>query len=859
MVEVAPTLRETERPMDDNFRDLFEESLERGARNQEVLQLAAAWCQNVGVTKGPFGTGALEQLTGLPITGGSLRCDHAKAPTLFGMRLEDSAVAFYEANCIGCPHRQGTDAEEHLGTWADAVIDGREKLRQQQEQVRQEAEKARQRRHEHRRLMFGAPDVTLQSILDLIDRVDAEARDLEAEGFLLDHARMSPGDFPDPLIEHLAHEAIAIGNAAILETVIAVFERQARPRVSTMLELAFQAVDCNVAAEAAGRVIAVHAAQSDFGDRELAGIVRLAAGHQAEEGSHWVGAEPAVLLRLFDEAPSQAIELLAASLRCEDVWMRATAAHAAEKLVGARPTAAPALLHALFDAAQLPDNSRYYRDPFAAAHAQLVVADIFAAQPRATAHLLNAEIRKADAKSARKLWGCYDKAANPRHDELLSPEAANMIATRAIALLRKALDLELATDVANTLAMICTYHGEGLNLDLDVLIQLLQRWADFLLDYNRSESALTEGSKQQEILLAYLEEGHDVHLKISTVHGKLKEVVTAIAKQEPGRYLRFVTDRARDQSRISSAQHSLLQIAGEVVRNQRDLCIITPSLITSLNSNDVKEKTTALRAISKIGQRDIKIGIELGQCILTIIAREKEIVVAGAIDVLWHVDIPSPMKPDVINFLLGFAKVYGPQRLCPSVVESALSLAVHLAKDEKYIHTVTQRSLEIIAEFPSAEAVSPLRWLPFERHPAWPAAVVQALHIDPDPRYFDFRDGERAELLRRLASLPTEQLSPHLDDLEKVAGARLSHEHSWVWAIADVFARHHEHQRAASLCDTVIASLPDTFEQRPMRRFARQVALGHHLNAAIAAGDEKAAQQALSEWAKIADAKAAER
>lgn len=140
-----------------------------------------------------MGIGDLQLATRLPITGGSLRCEHARAPTTFGTSLMDSSVEFYERNCIGCPHRKATDATEHLGTYAEAVIADRTAREQAPEHERLERAEAR-RRQEARRLRFGAPDPTGQSILDLIDRVDGEDRDVAAEELLRRHAEMSPAD-----------------------------------------------------------------------------------------------------------------------------------------------------------------------------------------------------------------------------------------------------------------------------------------------------------------------------------------------------------------------------------------------------------------------------------------------------------------------------------------------------------------------------------------------------------------------------------------------------------------------------------------------------------------------------------------
>lgn len=193
MNELCALLLGDQTTMDDDiFADIYDSAINQGVENAQILVAAAAWCQNVGQTTEGLGIGALEAMTGLPITGGSLRCEHAKAPASYGVALADSAVEFYASNCIGCPHRNPTEATEHLGTWADEIIAERDERERQAETARLEAEEARRLRREVRRIRFGNPDPTGQSILDLIDRVDGKPQDHEAEELLVRHAVPGP-------------------------------------------------------------------------------------------------------------------------------------------------------------------------------------------------------------------------------------------------------------------------------------------------------------------------------------------------------------------------------------------------------------------------------------------------------------------------------------------------------------------------------------------------------------------------------------------------------------------------------------------------------------------------------------------
>lgn len=837
---------------EDYFKELYERTLETGLENLTVLRLAAAWCQNTSVTKGPLGTGVVEELTGLPVTGGSLRCDYAKAPAIFGMRLEMLAVRFYEENCIGCPHRKPTEATEHLGTWADSIIAEREEERARHEEARRLAADARSHRHDDRRLLLGSPDATLQSILNLIDRIDAEERDPEAERLLLSHAEMSPGDFPDALVEHMTTEALTIGNGALLESVIAVFERQGRPSTDRMLEVAFEGVGRGVAAHAAGRVIAAHAERFDLNDQTLKGIVSLAAGYPDEIAYHWVGGEPAALLRLCDQEPDRTISFIARALRDDEVLTRATAAHAADKLAGARPTAALGLLPALLDAIQLSEKSQYVGDLFAMERAQEVVANILVVDPQMTVDQIDARMRKAEPEYARKLWGCYDYVLRSRIGAVLPRDAGEAIVRRAVALLGTDLNPELGRDVACTLELVCHDHGEELDLPLAEILQLVFRWADRLEVYEASEPKVGASASPQDGFLVFLKWDHG-RSRIISVYSELERVLERWAAREPGRYIRTLTGGAWSRAeRSQPVRASLLEILGSAVRDPERLDQARPILISALDGDQVGEQAAALRAIAEMGDH-VVIPDELGRRVLAGLEHEKEIVVLGAIRALANVEVPAEKKRGIIVFLLNFARAYGPERIRCRDVKEALHLVLDLAKDEPYEDVAKTRALEVIASLPSAESAELLHRLPVKAHPAWTVAVAQALHVDADPNYYGIHDHLREDLLRHLADLPTERLLPLFDDLEKIAAERIPHDRTWAWAVADVLARHHQHQRAAAVCDAVVAALPDTPEQGPARRFAKQIALCHRLDAAAETGDQQAGERVLREWAQVAE------
>ena len=830
--------------MDDLFDDEYKRAIRIGQENLEILRLAKAWCKNIDYTRGPFGRGLLEAASGLPISGGNLRCDFAEAPKSFTMRLVASAVDFYENNCIGCSDRKATDATDHLGTWSSARIAERAELETQAALQRCESEAARRDRATARRFHHGQSDPVLQSILDLLDRVDAAERDEEAEKLLVKHAEMAPGDFPNALVEHMASEAMSIGSNAFLEAVIAIFERQGRPATETMLDIAFQAVEMNVAREAAGRVIATHAEAFTAHAPSLTGLVRLAAGTPDRFHSRRVGSEPAALLRFFDCDPENTVKLVGDMLQDEDVLTRANAAHAAENFVAARPIAGPILLYALLDSLRHPDNSKYMGDPFAATQIARVVADIFIADPEGTDSALDMRIRRAEPSLAKKLWICYDTACPSRFRENVPPPVTKTILRRSLNLLEMELDCGLLRDVADTLLSICRRQSEGNVLALHDLIRMIYHWI------SRQRSVDTREPSGTNLTAESFLEFESERILISTILNRLQSALECVAKQDPHGFVSFIAN-SWNSCAIRSAPAHLLDVLRVVIRDQESFELAVPLLRRSLSSKSPSERAAALRVIGEIRSSKVSVPHDLVDRVLEGLDDDRLIVFVGALRGAQRLDIPQAAKLRVVNVALSFAKSYGPQRVHDRDVATSLRLSLRLAEGEDYEEDVGRISLETVASLPSEEAVQILRTLDLENHTAWPGAAVSALRLDPDPSFRSIRDSDRRDLLRKLAARPTDQIAPHFEALEDIATERLPQDLWWAGAVADLLARHLEHERAATLSDKVVATLPDTREQRSTRLAALQIALGHHANAAAVRGDREGAERALVEWTQI--------
>ena len=843
---------------EDDFREEWDRAVDIGAENLAILQLAAAWCQKVGqTTGGHLGVGMIQQMTGLPISGGSLRCEHAKGPTSFGMRLAGSAVEFYLDNCVGCTHRKPTDAVEHLGTYVDEVVAERKESQQEAERQRRDREAERQKRRDGRRMAFGVADPSGQSLLDLIERVDSEDRDPEAERLLIRFAELAPTDFSDELLAHLTREAVAIGNTPILESVVAVFERDGRPPIDQMLRVAFNAIAVGVASRACGRVISAHAQAFEVPDGTIRAIIHLAAGNlDSFRGHDWTGGEPGALLRLFDVSPDLAISGMSGCLLDPEPWIRSMAAEASAGLISARPEAGLKLLPILLDSCVIPDKSSSLGDPFAAAGARKVVSDLLVTHVEGTRAELTARLKTADGKAIDRLWECFDWAARDRlrGSDPLPREVGRAICEAATSLLgRGNVSPDLKRSVADTLSLVASYHPTAVSLSLDMITDLLTVAARAYEQFDSATWSPPAGATLEQAFSGGLQHDSD-RMTLSSVTRELKDALESIAKHDTPGFLNMVRDHgwaSTDGSPI--ARSALVEVVGKVVRSDADLRLVADLLRAAGRSSSNRERAEAIEAIGEIAGRGVSIPPELSDIVLDGIDDQYEIVALAAVRSVDALELPADRLVKVINFLLSFAAAYGPKRKYDDDVRHALGSVWRMSTGQPYEQQAQDTVMAVIARLPHTEAVELLdRFAAAQKHRAWPAITVASLFEDEDAEYRGLHERQRFELLRRLAAEDASRIASVFDQLVAVGKEKLWST-GWVWAASDVLAIHGEHARAAEVCDALVATMPDTREYGPRRRYARVMAIGHHLNAAVTVGDTAASAKCLEEWSQISN------
>lgn len=170
----------------------IQQVIELGERNAEAIELIKRHCAHARVEPSRLmGHSMVEDMTGLPISGREMRCEYAPAPTSVGPELLPGAIAFYEENCVGCPHRQMQALPPNLKSVADAALEERDRQRGLAEQRARSVEDERRARSAERAERVASEPQATREMVRLLDGIDAEVVDGRAEE-LVDLCRLDP-------------------------------------------------------------------------------------------------------------------------------------------------------------------------------------------------------------------------------------------------------------------------------------------------------------------------------------------------------------------------------------------------------------------------------------------------------------------------------------------------------------------------------------------------------------------------------------------------------------------------------------------------------------------------------------------
>jgi hypothetical protein len=194
----------------DSVRRVFDEGVDMGNANVEAIELTRRRCRHarIGLVGGNSYVGTM---MGLPMGLLEVRCEHAPPPRIQGHNALELAIEFYQANCVGCPHRDPSGLVPTLA----AVAEGRAAEEADRKAAADRAATERERRHhercDRRCRTLAREGYVVRDLADAIDRVDHAhprrepigAEDARAARQVLDAARGAPELFRPVLVDSL--------------------------------------------------------------------------------------------------------------------------------------------------------------------------------------------------------------------------------------------------------------------------------------------------------------------------------------------------------------------------------------------------------------------------------------------------------------------------------------------------------------------------------------------------------------------------------------------------------------------------------------------------------------------------------
>lgn len=238
--------------------DGIQQAIEAGQKNLQTMKLIRNWCANAKVVK-HGGTGLIEIQTGLPIGHHFIECPHAPAGGMAAWDLADTAIDFYDRNCVDCKVRKPVGMPNISGLVAER--DKKRKAREAEQARYAQATADRLAMREQQRSRIRQSLTALQAAtLDQISELDRTRGDEAAAG-LVELSELAPETFAPAIIEHLLDMA-ASGEFWLIESSLKAL-RKLSPDSKQLCNLALRVLRSGSARDTAGAIVEECADKAD--------------------------------------------------------------------------------------------------------------------------------------------------------------------------------------------------------------------------------------------------------------------------------------------------------------------------------------------------------------------------------------------------------------------------------------------------------------------------------------------------------------------------------------------------------------------------------------------------------------------
>lgn len=285
----------------------IEDTIAAGQKNAATMQLVNNWCAHVRVEK--FGgVGLIEAETGYPIGHHSLQCDFAPVGGSACWDLRESAIDFYDRNCVSCEHRKPValpNISELVAERDKARAIKEAKIEEEEREARKRAE-AREAKRNKLKTELTTIEATILADIAALDN----DRSNENLNRLVESARLAPEHYGETLTQYVFDLAETEGwfieaGVTILHSINAEPGRLAR--------LAVRAIDNPLAYEKAVEILMQHPRFLESDDAKR--LTKRAAEYAYPDQEQFIGLprpdpKPALLKLLWEKFPDAVVSEL---------------------------------------------------------------------------------------------------------------------------------------------------------------------------------------------------------------------------------------------------------------------------------------------------------------------------------------------------------------------------------------------------------------------------------------------------------------------------------------------------------------------------------------------------------------------
>lgn len=809
--------------------EMVEEAIELGHQNKEMMKLGKAWCTHIRAHR-VGGVGLVEQMSGLPVTGGGFTCDYATKPANpYLMQLSESAVNFYENNCRECTDRSPGGRIPNLGTWAEQQIAERGQREQNEAKRERVAAEERQRRVNNRIFVAGSLSAAAQEVVELVNRLDLHRWDDEAARELRTVAELAPEVFSDEIKQMLYVDADQLRIPVLLEVLLQV---EVSTGSAVLHSLCVSAVRDGWGQSEGCRYLSENGTIEDLDVDLIDGVVFHAAwaGLPPMFGR---GGKPAALLHYHSLSPDLVESRIKALLARGESWRRAGAAAAAQHVVSVDADAGTRLRSALLAGLRFPEELTNPDDP--SQKITDVVALLLHNAPSEVEAAIEQKWHRASPEYRVRLLRCFEAALRLGF-EPPAPKVASVVFDRALTVLseqRVWLDYGLQEDYqrkASDLLRPTILAAPTMDVSTNRILFLLLSWLEQARTFEDSDPDGPRGAIGKMVEQS----------RINQIVCSIADALVAAGHLDPGGLLTTCKEIYRHAETTPDVRAKLVQVAARVAAEPlRYTGEVLPLIYTAIFADEQIVRAAGLEAAEIVMKAlpSESVPPMLAEAVVAGLSDRYLIVVKAAVDTSRRIPADLVDRQSVADKLLRVALAHAEERDHTLIVQHAIEAALRLVYDDARLLAATRlAALVAVVSMPASNARDTLlRNRSLLQTEGWSDAAIRALTADEDERFVYAGDHRKMEILQELGR--RHLTDAQIESLEQTELAAGGSDRQRLFLSADVFAEQNRPDIAYRLIRSLLDTIPETIEMGARRRAICLTLFRFELEQAVALGD----------------------